>query len=216
MAHFVKPGPPRWPNAEIPYTINTNIQSFKNKIISAIGILENSTRVRFKDISVTANNGIKDYVTFTASTRNFSYPGKRVGIQFVELIPDDSKNEFEGAALHEICHVVGLFHEHQRADRDQFVKINANIITTKQSEFSIMPPIVATRLNPYDFKSVSHYPATAYSTNPAQKTIEIIVPANFHFYDVMGQRTSILLKEICRQLKQCMELKIILFFIFIF
>ena len=191
MAHFVKASAGRWPNAEVPYMIGNNIQQFKNEILSAIGILQNSTHISFIDISTKGTNGIKDYVTFTASTRNFSFPGKRIGIQYVELIPDNSKNDLIGTALHEICHVIGLFHEHQRADRDQFVKINSNIIASKQSEFSIMPPILATRVNPYDFESISHYPSNAYSTNPAQKTIEIVDPANSHFYNVMGQRTHL-------------------------
>ena len=44
--------------------------------------------------------------------------------------------EFKGVVIHEIFHSLGRWHEHSRADRDSYVKVNQdNIIPSKTFQF---------------------------------------------------------------------------------
>jgi hypothetical protein len=60
------------------------------------------------------------------------------------------------AIVHELGHALGLFHEHQRPDRNAFVTYNAgNVQAGKQGDFNIPPQ--AQPLGRYDYGSVMHY-----------------------------------------------------------
>jgi hypothetical protein len=65
--------------------------------------------------------------------------------------------------VHEIGHVIGLVHEHQRSDRDQFVKIHfENVLPDFVSAFQLLT--VGTKTI-YDFKSIMHYWDRSYTSN---------------------------------------------------
>jgi hypothetical protein len=84
---------------------------------------------------------------------------------------------------HELGHCLGLVHEHQRPDRDNYVIINwYNILTGKEFNFEIMDnPLYIEQNFGYDYKSIMHYAVNAFSKNgnPTIKTIDgsIILPA---------------------------------------
>ena len=61
--------------------------------------------------------------------------------------------------LHMIGHSLGLFHEHNRPDRDQFVEVRWNEIRAGQSNFfqKIPDNQVNSRNVPYDYLSIMHY-----------------------------------------------------------
>jgi len=65
--------------------------------------------------------------------------------------------------VHEIGHALGLSHEQSRSDRDQYVNIHlSNIRQNALGNFRRRSTINHT---PYDFRSVMHYPANAFSIN---------------------------------------------------
>lgn len=68
----------------------------------------------------------------------------------------------KGLYLHEIGHAVGLIHEQNRPDRDQYIRINVqNIQPGLQSQFEKYPEsYINTRNVQYDFPSVMHYGVT--------------------------------------------------------
>ena len=76
---------------------------------------------------------------------------------------------------HEIGHAIGLLHEHTRSDRDQNVKININNIETAHCLQFLMNKLPGALCGPYDFSSVMHYPAQAFSCNK-KATIEARAP----------------------------------------
>ena len=90
-------------------------------------------------------------------------------------------------AVHELMHALGFFHEHQRPDRDQFVRINfENVALGAVTQFTRVPVVPDPGfLSPeYDFLSVMHY-GQFFGTNGRGPTIETVFPFN-SFQDEIG------------------------------
>ncbi|OWA55044.1 putative Zinc metalloproteinase nas-14 [Hypsibius exemplaris] len=62
---------------------------------------------------------------------------------------------------HELMHALGFFHEHARADRDEYIEIvSANIERGQENNFLSWDNKTITAFGlPYDFDSILHYPA---------------------------------------------------------
>ena len=63
--------------------------------------------------------------------------------------------------MHEIGHALGIYHEHQRPDRDDFVTVMwENIPEDDQFNFEKQTtPHVTQNGNPYAYNSIMHYGA---------------------------------------------------------
>lgn len=59
--------------------------------------------------------------------RCFSGVGRSGGMQVVSLAPT-CLQKGPGIVLHELMHVLGFWHEHSRADRDRYIRVNWNEI----------------------------------------------------------------------------------------
>jgi hypothetical protein len=80
-----------------------------------------------------------------------------------------------GTILHEMGHIIGLYHEFQRADRNNYVTVNYNnVIKGSWGNFEILTNEVQI-LGPYDYASVMQYPAYSFSRNGGP-VIETIPP----------------------------------------
>ena len=83
--------------------------------------------------------------------------------------------------LHELVHVIGFVHEHQRVDRDRFLVVNTeNIKEDIRVQFTSNFISVVAEIGEYDFQSIVQYTATAgrISMNePAMFTSEEVVQA---------------------------------------
>lgn len=85
-----------------------------------------------------------------------------------------------GTVIHEMMHAVGFLHEQNREDRDGFVSIQwQNVPENVKNNFDKASPGSTIAYNvPYDYGSVLHYSATAFS-NSGSKTIVPLV-SYFH------------------------------------
>ena len=69
-------------------------------------------------------------------------------------------------------HVLGFSHEHNRRDRDSFIKINyENIREGVKRNFEIFPDGLL--CSHYDYCSVMHYAPTAFSVSPQSTLISL-------------------------------------------
>lgn len=167
----------RWPNGKVPYTIASHLanQDRVNKAIAHWNGL--GTKVQ-----LVPRTNEPDYVDFIPGPGCSSFVGRRGGRQVITV----GDGCTEGNMKHEIGHCIGLYHEQSRGDREQYVEIKwANVDPTMKHNFNQEDSL---NLGPYDFGSIMHYPAAAFSVN-GQPTIvpKIPLPPGV----VMGQRNGL-------------------------
>lgn len=82
-----------------------------------------------------------------------------------------------GVIMHEIMHSLGARHEHNRPDRDVFVKVNMeNVKPDNKIDFKIQDDSWKTFKTPYDFYSVmSYHENNVHAINPKLSTIDTII-----------------------------------------
>jgi len=78
-----------------------------------------------------------------------------------------------GTITHEMLHTLGLGHEHQRPDRDDFVTVLFDKVRPGlEHNFDRLDDTAFTTFGiPYDFGSVLHYSRTAFSTDGSDTLI---------------------------------------------
>jgi hypothetical protein len=142
----------RWPNNTVYYTLVNLNQESRRAFIEAARHISERTAVRFVERTKEDN-----YLLVSASS-TYDFCGTRVGmeggVQILWLNPDKcwSPGEDVGVFLHEIMHVLGVSHEHQRKDRNSFGSI---ISEAESAQTDINPRL--TGIGPFDPDSVMIY-----------------------------------------------------------
>lgn len=109
----------------------------------------------------------KDYIYIQrTNTGCWSSVGRVGGKQEVNLQTPGCTTKV-GTAVHELNHAVGFVHEQNRPDRDDYVTIQTqNIQRGTESNFAkALSSTIDNQGVRYDYGSVMHYSANAFSTN---------------------------------------------------
>jgi Astacin (Peptidase family M12A) len=148
----------RWPRGIVAYVTQ---EALRSRVEAAIAHWEQHTPFQFKP-----RTDEQDYLSFEAHDGCWSRVGRQGGVQVISLGAGCGR----GPAVHEIGHSLGLWHEQSRSDRDDFIRIvQENIDPTFVHNFDKHIQD-GTDLGAYDYGSIMHYPATAFSIN-GQPTI---------------------------------------------
>ncbi|KAI6220819.1 Metalloendopeptidase [Aphelenchoides fujianensis] len=142
----------RWPNNVVHYDLSNR----KSIIHKALANLQSQTCFKFKKRS-----SEKDYVHVDKKDGCYSVVGRQGGRQIMSL---GDGCILQGTVQHEFLHALGIQHEHQRPDRDKYLKVNyKNLERGMRSQVEKIP---ASQVDlhgiKYDYKSIMHYDATAF------------------------------------------------------
>ncbi|XP_034488494.1 zinc metalloproteinase nas-9 [Drosophila innubila] len=172
----------RWPSPTLYYRISSDYsEDEKDNVRNALEIFNDQTCLQFEEVSGTPPAG-RRLVHYKKSTK---FCGTKVGYNPIPLFGGASHDvqltesclSKVGIIQHETLHVLGLYHEQSRPDRDDYVVVDYDNIPRKYwSQFMAMSESTTTTYNvPYDFESVMHYPKNAFAKDPSKPTIRALV-----------------------------------------
>jgi len=157
----------KWTNGIIPYYISKDFSfKFVQKIKKAMRIWEKGCKNKIRFVQV---NNLKEYkYVYHIKPSYLNFSSSTVGYtnnNYAKLNPKTTLV----IILHELGHCIGLNHEHQRKDRNKYIKVlHKNINPDFLNNFKIFNS--STFLyNPtkysYDFNSIMHYNVFSFSKN---------------------------------------------------
>jgi astacin len=172
----------RWPYAIVPYTIAADLTKTW-RVTNAIAHWQEQTQGHVQFVPRTNDNAYAypNYVTFRSGTGCSATVGMAGGQQFVNLATGCST----GNTIHEIGHALGLFHEQAREDRDYYVSVLWENVQGGREHNFYQRVDDGDDLAWYDYDSIMHYDAYAFSSN-GLPTIEVLTPGA-----VIGQRVGL-------------------------
>ena len=156
QANSEKPQP--WPGGVVPYDISKLTPAQQTVALRAMQRWTN-TGAKLQFIPRTAE---VEYVSFTGNTNagnNTSLVGFKKGARADINITAFWWRQGPWMPAHELGHVLGFIHEHQRWDRDQFVTIHyENIKPGRAFDYDWIPKTnwMVSSLA-YDYRSIMHY-----------------------------------------------------------
>ncbi|CAH1794910.1 unnamed protein product [Owenia fusiformis] len=173
-----------WDNGVIPYILDKKYSSLERKhILDAMTLIERRSKncVRFKEYSSEMEIFFGGhwfgylYVNRLFDTCLTQYVGfYRIGRQELYLGARCFRKKY-GIPAHELMHVLGFWHEHNRRDRDYYVRINRNNIKrSKQAQYDKEYESVIQNLTPYDYYSIMHYGVETNAIYRGLQTITVL------------------------------------------
>lgn len=153
----------RWPKGEVYYTVND--PSLEVTVQQAIDHWMANTPIKFLK-----RTDQVDFISFEKLEGCFSHVGRQGGMQELSIGNGCSL----GSAIHEIGHALGLWHEHTRNDRDQFVQIDmANVQPNQRHNFN-KHILDGQDVGPFDFASIMMYSPFSFAVDKSKPTIRTL------------------------------------------
>lgn len=164
-----------WDRGRVYYDLDSGFAK-RGRILDAMRYIQKQARVSF--IPRTSE---KDYIRFIDGEGCSSHVGRKGGVQTLTLGETCST----GSTIHELLHSLGVWHEQSRKDRNKFIVVHLdNVKAGKEHNFEIQSD--QKTWGPYDFASIMHYSAKAFSKNGSRT----ITRVNGGSTDEMGQRNG--------------------------
>ncbi|XP_042233861.1 low choriolytic enzyme-like [Homarus americanus] len=193
-----------WPTTNIPLVISSSFNTAAKKgIFQGIRMLHESTCVRFVSVNKRNQNHVKMQVANVYNTIH-GYHNKPGYVSKVNLrVPGCA--EKPAHVTHELMHVLGFFHEHQRMDRDEHIVVRYENMKKGTNVIDYHVQYNETLGLPYDIGSIMHYGPRGSRKDHHSKTIEARPgePSS----SLMGQRTNLSVIDVARvnRLYRCTE-----------
>ncbi|XP_049300062.1 seminal metalloprotease 1-like [Anopheles funestus] len=163
----------RWPDRIVKYYIHEPdfTPEQVQHIELGVRLLQSQSCLKFQRVTpdatgyirvIGSSSGCFSSVGYTGGAQNLNLQPNAVGVGCFRI----------GTVVHEFLHALGFYHQQSASDRDEFVDIIwENIEAGTENNFNIYGSNVVTDFNVrYDYGSVMHYGATAFSVN-GQRTI---------------------------------------------
>lgn len=139
--------------------------------------IESQSCIRFKE-----RDDEEDFVMIRSGSGCYSSVGRKGGMQTVSLGRGCSNF---GIILHELMHVIGFYHLHQRHDRDKYLDIHwQNINPMYMNNFKLLGPEHIPMDERFDYHSIMMYGDTSFSRDsqsitmtPTSSGIRLLDPA---------------------------------------
>ena len=171
-----------WPGGVIPFSCSTAVEDL---VLEAAAIWQNLTPIQFVEVDFAAHISWAEFHR-TPRKQSYSPIGCHLGANPVGL----SENATLATAIHEIGHLLRLWHEHARHDRENYVEFLSE--NTEPNFYSQFAPIIGLPDPPvsYDIQSIMHYPDNMFARAPGLKTLlplhadEILVNEDISALDV--------------------------------
>lgn len=167
----------KWPDGVIPYSFDAKVYSEKEKakVVEAMEIFGSKTCIQF--IETTEDEMSVHQIKFIKSKHgcgtSVGYHIYRNESQIVAF--SDYCISLRATMQHELLHVIGLFHEQCRYDRDEVIDIHwENIEESQKNNFIKVSEKYSTTFDlPYDIGSLMHYPRHAFSKDGKSYTMTL-------------------------------------------
>lgn len=154
----------KWSDGVIPFVIDLPLRRIEELIFRAMREIESKSCVKFKK-----RENEDDFILLRPANGCFSAVGKRGGRQVVSL---GHGCENFGIILHELMHVVGFYHLHQRHDRDKFLNIHwDNINPSFLNNFKLLSPDLMPTDDFFDYQSIMMYGSSSFSKDRKSVTM---------------------------------------------
>jgi len=148
----------RWPQNTVYYSINATLPD-QSRVIQAMNAIADVTNIIF-----TPRTGESNYIEFVFDKDGCSsYVGMVGGRQEIRIANWGTM----GNVMHEICHALGMLHEHSKTGRDAFITIHTdNIIDRYKHNFNEYKRSVNSPTpQAFDFNSIMLYSPNSFSKN---------------------------------------------------
>ncbi|KAJ1357158.1 hypothetical protein KIN20_015229 [Parelaphostrongylus tenuis] len=172
-------------NVIIPYIIRGPYDRYERSvIIQAMMRIEENTCIKFRERQYESDfvdiRNRRGHGCYTSVGR---YPGRNLLV--LEANEESTCMEVH-IVQHELLHVIGLWHEHMRYDRDKYIRVYyQNIVPGYEDQFEKVSPLQSSVYDiPYDYRSLMHYTKTAFARR-GRISMETRDPS---YMDVIGRQ----------------------------